>query len=199
MTNVKNGKIDYLFSTLSSEIRSKIKFDNISLYSVTPQETSMQIAQILNRYGDIVTDATACIGSDTISLCKYFKHVNSIELDPKRCEFLKYNCLELLKIKNLCVYNKNCLHILPHIKQDIVYIDAPFGGPSYKDKKLIMLYLDSIPIWSICNVVNNYCKYIALKLPVNFNYEIFFSNCNLDMVILDKSLKKLHLLILKTN
>ena len=68
------AKMKYLFSQTSLSIRSSILYDNVSLYSATDQITARSLAKrMLQLPGisrdSIVTDATACIGGNTIAFC----------------------------------------------------------------------------------------------------------------------------------
>jgi len=163
----------------------KIKLDSTSIYSITPYKYTIQINELIKKhtgsFNMTITDATACVGGDSISFCKHFKKVNSIELCPDRFYFLCEN-LKLYGFNNCMLYNGNSLEIIKKIKQDIIFLDMPWGGRNYKDKKEMELYLSGIPSYKICNDFKKYAEYVVLKVPNNFGFERFkkninFSNC----------------------
>ena len=150
-----------------------------------------------------VTDATACIGGNVFSFMKFFKKVDAIEIDPIKCEMLKHNISVLgenyINIDNtrVNVIQGNCLdyildttylksrfpfekgNIIPiqnkeKITQDILFIDPPWGGNSYKDTLNLNLYLqdslgNEIELFDIIKMLDSKTKVIVLKVPINYN------------------------------
>ncbi len=89
-------KRDEYFKKLPRDISRKIQMDEEAAYSVTEMdladETSRYIIRKLSRQGSAtITDAAACIGGNTLNFAKHFAHVNSVEIDPMRAEFLRNN------------------------------------------------------------------------------------------------------------
>ena len=168
--------LQYLFEGKENFLR-KLKMDSVAVYSMTPLEESKRIIEIILSFvpkNSIITDMTACVGGDTIRLSLAFSHINSIELSSERCKFLKHN-INVYNCKNVTVFEGNSLEIVDKLKQDIIYIDPPWGGKNYKYKKKINLYLSNTPMWNICNSLQNMSKLIVLKVPLNFNEEYFLS------------------------
>ena len=159
----------------------KIKLDSTSIYSITPYKFTIKINDLIKKhtgsFNMTITDATACVGGDSISFCKHFSKVNSIELCPDRFYFLCEN-LKLYNFKNYKLYNNNSIQLVKKLKQDIVFLDMPWGGRNYKDKKEMELYLSGLPSYQICNDFKKYTKYIVLKVPNNFCFEKFKKNIN---------------------
>ena len=159
--------LKHLFN-YNDEIIKKLMIDPVSIYSVTPFEIADTISQIIkDKMGNdlVITDMTACIGGNTISFSKYFKIVNAIEINPKRCDFLKKN-LKILKIKNVNIYNDDCFNIIENLSQDIIFIDPPWGGRKYKFRKMVDLYLSKQKLCDICNNLIDKCKLIILKVTI---------------------------------
>lgn len=137
----------------------------LSIYTTCSQ--AQQINKIIMMYSprdSIITDATACIGGNSVFFIKDFKGVNLVEKDPMNFKILKMNTNCPSTTFN-CSYN----WVKFILKQDIIYFDPPWGGTDYKSKKKIELYLDDINIIDIINELYNYTKIIALKVPNNFN------------------------------
>ena len=60
------------------------------------------------------------------------------------------------------------------LHQDVVFIDPPWGGPSYKKKKSVKLQLSNIPLYKIIQNLSNRVKLIVLKTPTNFDVGSLF-------------------------
>ena len=90
----KEWKWQHYFGQFPQEVLDKIEMDETALFSVTVDKDADVISQIVRSiipdYA-LVCDATACVGGNTISFAKVFRHVTSIELDPGRYEMLKKN------------------------------------------------------------------------------------------------------------
>ena len=161
----------------SENIYNYLFLDDVALYSTTRHDLANKISKwilskipIKEQY--TITDATAGVGGNTISFSKYFKHVNSVEINKKRCFLLLLN-KDLEKCNNVDVFNKDYLKLSKKLKQDIIFLDVPWGGPSYRKNKQINLKLGDVVLYDLCNQIRRNCKYIVLKVPVNFNFNLF--------------------------
>jgi len=196
---VMDDKRDFLFRFIPIEKRKLLKLDEEALYSVTDQYTADRISKEIKKLcPDVktITDATACIGGNTYSFSKYFETVYAIELDTSKYDYLSYN-LNILETNNVTLFNSDCLSILPNLKQDIIFIDPPWGGPNYKEKKQIDLYLSEIELSEVCKLVKSYTKYIALKVPLNFDIDKFNLQTHdfMTLIYQNKELRKMQLFI----
>jgi 16S rRNA G966 N2-methylase RsmD len=194
-----DDKRDFLFRNTPLNKRALLLLDNEALYSVTDQHTANKISKCILKQLPLVetiTDATACIGGNTHSFSMFFKNVIGIEIDPMRFAYLCHN-MNVLEVKNACIYHGNMLDVCKYLKQDLIFIDPPWGGPNYKSKKFIDLYLSNIDLASVCILVAPYTKYIALKIPVNFNISAFNEKTKnvLKLIHRNTDLRKMHLLI----
>lgn len=154
----------------------KLKINKIGKYSITRPYEAQQIINIM-KYGIldiqhkllkelVITDATCGVGGDTLHFSKYFKYVNSVDIKKENIEYTKHN-LDLFGITNVSLYNDNYLNISRKLKQDIIYIDPPWGGVKYKEKKSIKLYLGNIPIKYVVRDLSMICDMIYIKVPLN--------------------------------
>jgi len=194
-----SDKRDFLFRYVPPKVRCYIKYDDESLYSTTDQVTANKIAKELLKYtskDSIITDATACIGGSAVSLSKIFKQVNAIEIDEERFKLLKHN-IEILQCNNVNCINSNSIEECKKIYQDVIFLDPPWGGPEYKKSDNIDLFMSNIPFTDVCNLLSDYCKFIVIKVPINFNEEKFIENTKnkLELVYKNTNLRKMHLLI----
>jgi hypothetical protein len=63
----------------------------------------------------------------------------------------------------------NSIIELSNLKQDVIIIDAPWGGPEYKTHPRIKLYLDNLELSDIFNQFKYKAKLFVLKIPVNYD------------------------------
>ena len=189
-THVRLTKLDKLpnpwiyFIKPNYGIRHKLlQINKLGKYSITKPRPANQIANIILTYikkitqkkMHIITDGCANVGGNTISfLLKKFS-VNAVEIDKPTCTILKNN-ISLYKFDiKYEVFCADYTTIYETLKQDIVFLDPPWGGVDYKKKKLLDLYLQTksgkININMICYnlLAKKLTRLIVLKLPHNFN------------------------------
>lgn len=195
-------KAEFLFQNLSTDMANALKMDEIAQFSTTDAKTADNIVKyilkLLPKTASII-DATACIGGSAFAFANTFSQVRAIELDPTRFQHLVDN-KEMLRMKNLECLCGDALEWIPKIpKSDLVFIDPPWGGPEYKTAPSVYLSLSDIPIHEVCDRVAPYTKYIALKVPTNFDTERLLATIK-NCVLYSKNtgLRKMHLLILSS-
>lgn len=178
------------------EMQNKhILMDDVAKYSITLPEKADMITEIIRRNYQlmfptdnldelIITDAMACIGGNTLSFSKCFKTVHANELNTTRFQYLVHNMKEYNR-ENIYFYNDNYLNIIHKLKQHIVFIDPPWGGPIYKSqyKMDIMIQYDEeanqpIKEVKVDEIIDNIfsdemTKMIIYKLPINHNIDNF--------------------------
>lgn len=196
-------KKDFLFRFISQEKRRHIKMDAEAFYSVTDQYTADRISKdILHTIPEVqtITDATACIGGNTYSFSKYFMNINAIEIDFNRYQYLQNN-LRVLETTNVDIYNGDLMVICQMLYQDLIFVDPPWGGPDYKTKESIDLYLSDIELSEVCEHIKDTTQFIAIKVPVNFNEKGFLEKTKgfMKMIHRNSDLRKMHLLIFQMN
>jgi 16S rRNA G966 N2-methylase RsmD len=157
----------------------EFQMDDISEYSITLPKDAERINTIiikeckklfLDTRKIIITDATSCVGGNSLAFCKIFKKVNSVEIDKGRCQMLSNN-LKLSKLSNYEIHNENYLDILDKLDQHVIFIDPPWGGKDYKLKKNIELDLGGIQLSSLIEILKSFASLIIMKLPLNYNVE----------------------------
>lgn len=138
-----------------------------SIYSTRNQ--AEQITSIIKNYvpnNCIITDATACIGGNSVLFADHFKFVNCVEINSDTVDILKYN---MNNYKNKIVYSCSYNIVKYTLRQDVVFMDPPWGGSIYKTQKKIDLLLDNINVFDIIDSIYNHCNLVAIKVPNNFN------------------------------
>lgn len=175
----------FFFPQFSSKFLNKLKFGNDeAYYSATPLYQVFQIKKIFKKLNistnnSSFVDATANIGASTINFaCVFkFKKIISIEINPDTFKILKHNiCIFFLNFPNnptkILLFNNSFLNFNFN-KFDFIFIDPPWGGPDYKKKDKVDLFIDNINIKKIVSKLFFFFNFIFLKVPINFNFFYF--------------------------
>lgn len=153
---------------LFSRFDEGIQFDEVSLYSTTPEKIAQDQAKTMNC--KIVVDGFCGIGGNAIAFAQIGKKVYAIEKNKTRLEMARHNA-KLYGIANKITFISGDFFVeTPKIKADGVYIDPEWGGPEYK--KLEGFKLDNfIPDGNeILKLSFKYFKKAALKVPNFFDF-----------------------------
>ena len=176
--NYRKAKIHYLFSQESPEFHEAVQYDDVSLYSATDQISARAITQVILNLSKInttsvITDATACIGGNTIEFARAFNHVQAIDIDSERVHMLAHN-LKLLKLtQRVSVLEADYCKIYHTIKQDIVFLDPPWGGKRYKRFEQVRLFLGEYDVADLAVLLLAHTLHIVIKVPSNFDVRHF--------------------------
>jgi hypothetical protein len=149
------------------------------LYSVTKRKDSEKITSIISQFvGDSqiksITDATACIGGDTIQFGLHFKTVHSIEINQNNLEVLRHN-LDVYDLTNVTVHEGDAVKIF-NWHTDVLYIDPPWGGPDYRQTVNLDIAISNTRLdkWLEEILMKKFRpSFIFLKLPRNYNFKRF--------------------------
>ena len=160
----------------------KINYD--SYFSITnshdANNTSRYIYKIFNTKNITITDATANIGGNAVSFClNKFKFINVVEINKTCSEYLLNN-LKCYNVNNYNIYNEDYINIYKDLKQDVIFLDPPWGGSNYKLEKEIDLYLSKINIIDIIYELFSINKIKLAVIKVPFNYNKKYMNDKLD-------------------
>lgn len=192
--NVHNLLIDYDFISSVTLLRDTKKIANI---------ISSHISKYKLPKESIIVDATGGVGGDSIMFCLTFNHVVSIEIDPCRYKYLKNN-LEQYKFDNTTILNDDSSIIISKLHNiDIIYIDPPWGGKTYKIKSNIRLTFGNTSIEEfITNCFDDKInisvpKIIVLKMPKNYDLINFYNilTKNFDMFIYE--VRKFNIIVIE--
>jgi hypothetical protein len=155
---------------------TKLKLTEEGLYSITRRRDAERALGIMRgTIGDLktktITDATGCVGGDTIHFADAFQFVHSIELNEQNFQALHSN-IEPYKFDNIALHNGDATKLF-NWKTDVLYIDPPWGGPQYKEQKTLDLVMSSMRLDQWLEQIllrKNRPNYIFLKLPYNYNF-----------------------------
>lgn len=173
---ITNKQLDRIFPDHQGVDKTKLLVTNVALYSVSKVQAATKLVHLIKKYMNsskiTVTDATSNVGSDTIMLGKHFKAVNGIELSNEQFPILQHNVSQY-KLNNIKLYNGDSLNIIPTLKQDVIYIDAPWTGPDYKNNDIMRLYMSGKELVEVYNNYIQYCKLMIFKVPKNYDFNKF--------------------------
>jgi predicted RNA methylase len=167
---------------------TKLKLTAEGEYSVTRRRDADRIINIIKQVvGDLktktITDATGCVGGDTIHFGLNFGHVETIEVKKENYDVLLNN-VGVYGLTNVTFHNNDATEIF-NWKTDVLYIDPPWGGPQYRDKKDLDLYMSTKRLDQWLEEIllrKNRPSYIFLKLPENYNFRRFNFLSNVDCI-----------------
>jgi len=154
---------------------SQLHLTDEGRYSITRRRDGEHIVAIMSSViGDLndksITDCTACVGGDTINFAFNFKDVHSIEYSKQNFEALKHN-VNVYNLRNVTLYFGDCMKVY-NWASDVLYIDPPWGGPDYRDKKEVDLFLGNVRLddWLEDILSGPYRpSFVFLKVPANYN------------------------------
>ena len=181
-----NSNILYYFPNIENTNYKNLQISNIGKFSITPNKDSFKIANIIynnikkfNLKTIILTDATCGNGGNTIHFSLKFDKIFAIDKCNIHCNITENN-INVYNLKNVTVINDDYLNIIYKIKQDVIFIDPPWGGPSYKKYKNIKIYLGNFEISNIVIKIlkNNIAKLIGIKVPYNYDFYSFYKKLN---------------------
>ena len=146
------------------------------IFSITKPYESAQIITVMQDFIGtdirdlIITDATACMGGDLVRFSRNFKFVNGIELVKENYDCLIQNCHKF-GCKNIRLINSNYVDVYEDISQDVIYLDPPWGGSSYKSKDVVFLKMDNMELWELICLIRKkgIAKYLFVKAPLNIS------------------------------
>ena len=123
----------------------------------------------------LIIDANSHIGVDSIHFANMFTNskIHSYEINKNTFDLLEKNIKVFSKQQQIEAFNKSFLNASID-NAYFIYIDAPWGGKSYKETAMgkFELYLDNINIKEITRrlLVNKKTKTVVLKVPFNYNF-----------------------------
>lgn len=170
---------------LSQDQINRLSLDEVAYYSVCAKTDADDITYAIKntlRLGQktTITDACACVGGQSMSfvMSGYFATVNSVECDKARAEMLRQN-LDLItdNTTQVHVYAEDYTKLIGSLKQDVVFLDPPWGGPGYKFYHKVVLFLGGKHLAEIANdLIEGGTKYVVFRSPQNFDLD-YFENC----------------------
>ncbi len=156
---------------------SKLLITDIGLYSITKPSQTEEIIELISRHTNqklndlVLTESNGGMGGDTIAFSKVFKHVNTVEYSDIHCDILINNVKNVYHRKNVTFYCADYTTIFHNLKQDVLYMDPPWGGPAYKYVEQLPLYIGNHSIEEIILEIDPSTKLVVIKAPLNYNLQ----------------------------
>ncbi len=177
---------------------SKLQMAPNSAYSITKPKDAKQIEQFINKHiggkNLAILDGTANVGGDVINfgLNPNVEKVVAIEINSGTFAMLENNIRVYGLEKKIQAIHGNSLDIIEKCADgthfDILFLDAPWGGTSYKKQKLLNLEMsgkklvDVVKMAQKCRNIDN----IILKIPFNYNLYQLVRNTEFHTIIIEK-------------
>ena len=179
LKRIENVKLHF-FDGVPPAQRKRLHIDRQAAYSVTESKMASFITRVIGQHMPdkrmstaTITDGTACIGSNVIDFARHFKTVNAVELDHERFEMLRDNMNMLGIHAHVVEGDITDPAVELQLRQDVLYLAPPWGGPGYKEKAAVSLTLGGQRLVDVCVAWAPMTRYIALKLPFNFDFTAF--------------------------
>jgi len=176
----------YIFDNLTIEKYNKLLFTEESLYSSSKIEGSKLLKNIiidnLSENNIIITDGTANIGTDSIFLSNYFNKINSVEISNINYQALANN-VNVFEKSNINTILGDIIIVIENLVQDVIYIDAPWGGRDYKKNDKMKLYLGNMEILDFYKKFRNKAKVFIFKVPYNYDFDYLKTYINSKIII----------------
>ena len=173
------GRRDNVFPFLDRGLRESFALDSTAAYSAMDEHTTALLASFLGCvYGELatlsITDACACTGACTVVLARHFHAVDAVELDAGRCAALRKNVL-LCGADNVRVQegDYNALWDTHTLRQDVVFLDVPWGGPDYVEAEGSACdALGDVPLVDVVLRLRQRASAVALRLPTKGRFDV---------------------------
>jgi len=170
---------EILFPQKTGVDYSKLKMTPEGEYSITKRKDGEILMKhmksvVKGMKKKTIADLTGNVGGDTILFALNFKDVYSFEMNRENFEALQNN-VEVFGLKNVQLKEGDSTKLYDG-DTDVLYIDAPWGGPDYKEKKDMDLFLGSERIDLYVEKIMKEAKHpehVFLKLPSNYNFDRF--------------------------
>jgi hypothetical protein len=160
-----------------------ILVDEEASYSITESSLADRTSELIRQTcggAATITDATACVGGNTVSFAYHFRHVNSFELESQRASYLWHNCHWMCRAGTFTVFCGDFTRgsVRAGVEQDVVFFDPPWGGPDYKDRPLdsLHLFLSGLDMAEVCASLAGTTSFVCMKVPFNFAFSDFTSS-----------------------
>ena len=167
---------------------SRLQTTTEGSYSITRRRDAERILNVFrhvfpNMKQLTITDASACIGGDTLNFASHFAHVHSIEIKDDNFKALTSN-IEVYGFQNVTLHHADSVKIF-NWNTHILYIDPPWGGKDYKKHNSMDLFMSEkrLDVWlEEILVKRNRPNHIVLKLPSNYNFSRLNFLTNVDAI-----------------
>ena len=190
--------VEESFPAIPGIITSKLQMAPNSAYRITNPKDAKQIEQFINKHiggkNLAILDGTANVGGDVINfgLNPNVARVVAIEINSETFAMLENNIRVFKLEKKIQAIQGNSLDIIGKCADgehfDILFLDAPWGGTSYKAQKFLDLEMsgkklvDVVSMAQKCRNIDN----IILKIPFNYNLFQLIRQSEFHTIVIEK-------------
>lgn len=190
--------VEEYFPAIPGINTSKLQMAPNSAYSITKPKDAKQIEQFINKHiggkNLAILDGTANVGGDVINfaLNPNVARVVAIEINPETFAMLENNIRVYGLAEKIRTIQGNSLDIIGKCADgehfDILFLDAPWGGTSYKTQKFLDLEMsgkklaDVVVMAQKCRNIDN----IILKIPFNYNLYQLIRQSEFHTIVIEK-------------
>jgi trimethylguanosine synthase len=157
---------------LFSKFDSGIQTDAEGLYSVTPEKVAQEIAR--NIKTEVIADAFCGVGGSAIAFASHCKKVYALDINRPRLEMAKHNA-SIYGRTNIEFIEGDFLEIAPHLRADTVFLDPPWGGPSFLQKQSFSLNDLAPNGQQLLDIAFQHFAQVILRVPEKFDLREFGS------------------------
>jgi trimethylguanosine synthase len=178
---VTKNIFNYKFPKFNSKIDfTKLRMSNIGMYSIAKPNMAQNICKYIEKYiktrNITITDALGNMGGMTLIFAHTFDVVNVCEIITLHCDILKNNLKVYNLIDKVNVVCGDYYEQMFKFKQDVIFFDPPWGGPSYGEQKELQLCINNVNITCIIIKLLKNAKYIFLLVPSNYDFNNFLKH-----------------------
>lgn len=180
------NKKRFMFPPITDKSKLEdLKIDRDSYDLITYPNAASQITKIiinnlhechLNPNDVIITEMTAGVGGNVINFAFNFPHVNAIEINQLRYDYLVNN-INIYNLTNVTCYHGNSYDLVLKdkiVKQNVIFFDPPWGGKMYKSLNNLLLNFNDVPIEQVVKEAFDIdTRMMVIKMPNNYNFTIF--------------------------
>jgi len=166
--NLPNDELRQLFP------EGNFRLTDVSLFSVAPPDHAKVTKDILLKFYSesklkdmVYVDGTSNVGGNVFPIIPLVKKLIAVEIDELTSQILKHNIgIAYPNIKNATVINEDFTKFdFEKHNPQILFVDPPWGGTKYKDRKDKELYLSGIPMAELFKTWAKYPDLIILRVP----------------------------------
>ena len=150
-----------------SDIEKRMKLDEEGLFSLTLEQTALEIAE--KTKGDLVVDAFCGAGGSSIGFARAGKNVIAVDDHPGRLEMAKYNASLFGVLDKIQFVLGNCMQAVPASRPDSIFLDPPWGGTDYNQAEKFRLSDFEPDGRDLLTLAFSVTDSVVMRLPKNFD------------------------------